>query len=423
MMQNDKTLILGAGLAGLSAAAELKRRGADFLVLEARDRVGGRLWTDRTAGGARELGAQVLHGVSANPLARRARALRMKGLWSDYGDYRVYEDGKALPEKDVEKAQKLFSDLMARAVEKHGGRDASVLAAMKKEGLARAFRGNERLLDWFLASASIYSGAELDTLSVRFFEDEEEYDRPALYLPGGLDTLVADLLKRVGPGHVLLGHPVECVDWSKKTVRVFARGRVFEAARVLVTLPAGVLKKGGPRFVPALPKTKRKAIRDIGFGVLDLVYLEFERVFWPAEPSFIGISGEKHFARFLNRWKWTRQPVLVGSLGAGAARHMEKMPDARVVSLAMEALKRVFPKAPRPVASRVTRWSQDPFARGSYSNLAVGSGADVRRRLAEPAGGRLFFAGEATHEEHAGTLHGAYFSGLREASRILKEIR
>jgi monoamine oxidase len=292
---------------------------------------------------------------------------------------------------------------------------------MRREGLDAAFAGHEDILKWMLASAALYSGADLDVLSIRFFEDAEEYDQPAFLVPEGLDALLEALQESIEPNWIFTGHPVRRIEWEGHgdVLRVWGGGRVFEADRVLVTLPLGVLKSGRVEFEPSLPPWKRRAIDSLGFGTLDPVYLEFPHRFWPEEKDFFGTVDSTTFPRFFNRCKIWRTPALTASMGAGAAKRMEKAGDEEVIKEAMAALRAIFgPEIPEPVRWRVMRWSSDPYALGSYSNLGLDASPRDRASLAEPLEERLFFAGEATDAESPGTLQGAYLSGLREADRI-----
>jgi monoamine oxidase len=202
-------------------------------------------------------------------------------------------------------------------------------------------------------------------------------------------------------------------------VTVSSLGDAFRAEAAIVTLPLGVLKAGDVRFDPELPASQREAIRRLGVGVLDFVFLEFPRAFWPDDRDFIAVDGETTFPRFFNRHRPTGAPVLAACAGAEAARRMERRGDGEAVSSAMAVLRRAFGSGiPDPAGVIVTRWAEDPWARGSYSHVPVGGSAEDRRRLAEPAGETLFFAGEASDDESPGTLQGAYRTGIRQARRV-----
>jgi monoamine oxidase len=129
----------------------------------------------------------------------------------------------------------------------------------------------------------------------------------------------------------------------------------------------------------------------------------------------IGLAGANQpVSDLVNGLLFAGKPLLVGLRGGEAAWSRESLTDTEAVGEVIAAL-----GAPQPAGSLVTRWGSDPYARGSYSFIAVGSSPDDMHALAEPVGERLMFAGEATNPEFFGTVHGAYMSGVREAERIL----
>jgi monoamine oxidase len=214
---------------------------------------------------------------------------------------------------------------------------------------------------------------------------------------------------------IRLGAVVTRITHGGPGVRVETAQQVFDADRVIVTVPLGVLKAGAIVFDPPLPEAKRRAIDRLGFGLLDKVVLTFDEPFWPQGHDMLGIAGRNPpVSDLVDGSRFTDVPLLVGLRGGANALVRERDPDDLTVGQVLTAL-----RAPEPVGVLVTRWAADPFARGSYSFLAVGAGPDDQEALAAPVGDRLAFAGEATHSEFFATVHGAYLSGLREADRIL----
>ena len=197
---------------------------------------------------------------------------------------------------------------------------------------------------------------------------------------------------------------------------------VFNGDQAVVTLPLGVLKAGGINFSPGLPSEKIGAIERLEMGLLNKLILKFPYIFWPETTAFLGFSedvlGENSV--FLNLVPEYQQPVLLGFSGAGAAQNIEAMTDREITARAMLKLRRVYgANIPEPEDILVTRWGQDPFTFGAYSHIRMGATRRDRVRLAEPVGGRIYFAGEATHSQFPATVHGAYLSGLRAAWEIL----
>ena len=189
-----------------------------------------------------------------------------------------------------------------------------------------------------------------------------------------------------------------------------------------MTLPLGVLKRGGVRFDPPLPERKLQAIARLGMGALTKVILTFESPFWPLNQYVFGHLapdiGETPTA-IVNMWKTHGKPVLVMLVGGDQGRAIEQWSTDAVAIWATRVLTDLFgTDVPPPTKLRVTAWESDPFAQGSYSYIAVGATPDDIEALAAPVGERLLFAGEATTRIHWACMQGAYVSGLREAARL-----
>ncbi|KPI94121.1 hypothetical protein RR46_06572 [Papilio xuthus] len=213
--------------------------------------------------------------------------------------------------------------------------------------------------------------------------------------------------------------------------------QTFKGDVVLCTLPLGVLKvavanngqnqQNFVKFDPPLPDWKIAAIKRLGYGNLNKVVLCFERTFWDPSANLFGHVGTTTASRgelFLF-WNLYSAPVLLALVAGEAAAVMENVTDDVIVGRCIAVLKSIFGHAavPQPKECVVTRWRADPFARGSYSFVAVGSSGTDYDLLAAPVPGapgdnRLFFAGEHTMRNYPATVHGAFLSGLREAGRL-----
>ena len=192
----------------------------------------------------------------------------------------------------------------------------------------------------------------------------------------------------------------------------------------MVTVPLGVLKKGAIVFTPALPPAKQRAIDDLGMGVLNKTCLLFDDIFWPPDVDLIGYVGARpgRWAETVSLYPYTRQPILMMFNAGAYAVRTEAMADAEIVSEALAALVDIYGSVPPPKDALVTRWRSDPWSYGSYSYVPVGSSFAQYAELAAPIDGRVFLAGEATHEEYPATVHGAFLSGVRAARRIAASV-
>ncbi len=190
-----------------------------------------------------------------------------------------------------------------------------------------------------------------------------------------------------------------------------------------MTVPLGILKKNIIQFTPSLPQKKIEAINKLEMGVLDKIALKFDNIFWPKEAQVLSwIAKEyRNISWFINYASFSNEPVLVASVAGDLALKLEQLDDKALVERAMDTLRYLYGKnIPNPTDYIITRWGQDPFTYGSYSYIPVGaSGADYDV-LAQSVQNKLYFAGEATIKEFPGTVHGAYWSGIREAEKIIQ---
>ena len=192
----------------------------------------------------------------------------------------------------------------------------------------------------------------------------------------------------------------------------------------IVTVPLGVLKSGSPAFQPALPRRKRRAIDQLGMGVLNKTCLLFDDVFWQKDVEVVGYVGAEtgQWAETLNLYPYTGQPILMMFNAGLYGARIEAMPDAEVVSQASAALADMYGSVPEPEDVLITRWRSDPWSYGSYSYVPVGASFRRHSDLARPVDGKVFFAGEATHRDYPATVHGAFLSGVRAAREVAMQV-
>lgn len=316
----------------------------------------------------------------------------------------------------VRAAQDQDPDRSVRAVA------AGVAAGAALPGADAAERA--RWLDFVLSGdyEQEYAGPA-EELSAHWHDSAEAFGGEDRLLPQGFDRLAQHLASALA---VQLKQVVREVHWREPVVRVVTDRGEFQAERVVLTLPLGVLKAGSVRFLPALPAAQQAAIDQLGMGVLNKLYLRFAKPFWPVDADWLEVIAEERGAwtEWLSLQRVAGVPVLLGFNAATRARQIEGWDDARVVDDALRTLRRLFgASVPAPEAFQLTRWASDPFARGAYSFHPVGVLPRVRDQLAEPLDGKLFIAGEASDREGFGTAHGAYQSGLRAARQVVEACR
>jgi monoamine oxidase len=427
-------LVIGAGVAGLAAARALADRGLNVIVLEARNRLGGRVWTsDAWPALPLDLGAGWIHGYARNPLTPLAQAVGAPFHPSDTiylgGWLALYAgDGRRLTDDERDAVEGRFEtarreiEQVSRARQAQGLPDISLHAAL--EQAARHLSEAERRALNYKFNSEVeheYSG-DLADLSLYHWDEDQTPELLGDHdaVPGGGYVRLFEPIAR--ELDIRLEQIVERVEYGGSGVIITTKRGSFAAPQAIVTVPLGVLKAGAVEFSPELPEAKRAAIRALHMGVLNKAALRFPFRFWPAEAEWLGyISEEKGcWAEWFNLGKHTDQPVLVAYNAGRYGREVEALSDEAMVAEAVRTLRVMFgERAPEPEAWQITRWASDPFALGSYSCLGVGASRRHRQALGEPVDERLFFAGEATSVEYPANVHGAWLSGLREAKRIL----
>lgn len=436
-------IIVGAGLAGLAAARQLLSFGFKVVVLEGRTRPGGRVYTQKmgTEGNeaAVDLGGSVITGIHANPLGVLARQLSIP-LHKIRDKCPLYmPDGVPVNQEIDSKVELIFNKLLDKVTELRqimGGfaNDislGSVLETLRKLYAVARNTEERQLLDWHFANLEYANAGCLFDLSAAYWDQDDPYEMSGDHclLAGGNWKLIKALCEGVP---IFYGKTVQTIRYGNVGVEVIAGDQVFHADMVLCTVPLGVLKKRAIRFEPELPQRKLAAIDRLGFGLLNKVAMLFSHVFWGEDLDTFGCLSENsnrrgEFFLFYSYHTVSGGSVLVALVAGEAARSFEYTGPSTLLHRALSVLRGIYgPKGvdvPNPIQSICTRWGGDPLSYGSYSHVRVQSSGSDYDILAESVGSCLFFAGEATNRQHPATMHGAYLSGLREASCILRTTR
>ncbi|MGD9591086.1 MAG: FAD-dependent oxidoreductase [Candidatus Berkiella sp.] len=417
-------IIIGAGIAGLSAAQKLKAQGFDVTLLEANSRYGGRTSTDNTLGIPFDRGAFMFHGTENNPLADIAQQLGVKLLIADIfaKDFGLHQ--KQLSNLEFQKVFEQFAKLVVQAgnyarLQNH---DMSLWDAMAHQ---RELEHYPDLTEDVYALRhyilTLYSGSGAKALSASHWNDDElELSGYYPFVVGGYQAIIDLLAKDL---HIELNAQVSAIDYHQDKVIIKTQDKTYEADAIIITVPLGVLKRQHIQFMPPLPLAKTQAIDKLDMGVLNRIALKFETVFWPKEAHILAWLAKEYrtISWFNNYYCYTQQPILVGAVAGELAAKIELLEDAAVVDKAMETLRHLYGKnIADPTSYIIMRWGQDPYTYGSYSYIPVGASGKDYDTLAQCVDNKLYFAGEATIKEYPGTVHGAYFSGVREADKLIK---
>ncbi|KAM1512796.1 hypothetical protein ACFX1Z_024319 [Malus domestica] len=428
---SPSVIVIGGGMAGISAARALHDASIQVVLLESRDRLGGRVCTDYSFGFPIDLGASWLHGVcKENPLAPLIGRLGLplyrtsednSVLYDhDLESYALFDmDGNQVPQDLVTKVGEVFENILKEtdAVRQEFSEDMSITRAfsivferkpeLSLEGVAH------KVLQWYLCRMEGWFAADADTISLKCWDQEE-------LLPGGHGLMVRGYLpviNTLAKGlDIRLSHRVTKITRRYNGVKVTVEdGRTFVADAAVVAVPLGVLKAKSITFEPKLPDWKEAAIEDLGVGIENKIVLHFEKVFWP-NVEFLGVVADTSYccSYFLNLHKATGHSVLVYMPAGQLAKDIEKMSDEEAANFAFTQLKKILPDASTPIQYLVSHWGSDVDTLGSYSYDIVGKPHDLYEKLRVPVD-TLFFAGEATSVDFPGSVHGAFATGVMAA--------
>jgi monoamine oxidase len=397
---------VGAGGGGPAAARRLMAAGLDIVVLEARDRLGGRAHTVATRLGLPvDVGCQWLHSAERNPWVDVARkhGFEIDETLPDWGQRVVWHQGEAA-HRDWLQARDRFDERCEEAAGLAGDRAESTLLEPggRWNGLLRA------ISTWA-------NGTELERVSVK---DHARYDnsRRNWRVLSGYGTLISAYGEGVP---VRLGCVVESIDHTGRTIRLVTGSGDIDARAVIVTVPTNLLAAGAIRFVPPLPD-KIEAAAGLPLGVADKVFFEVAGGVdeFPFGRHLIGRTDRTETGNYQIRpHGW---PLISSYFGGALATVLEREGPEGMAAFAVAELVGLFGSDMRrrltPLAS--SAWVSDPYATGSYS-CALPGHAEDRQVLAAPVDGRLFFAGEACSANFFGTAHGAFITGVAAAERII----
>jgi monoamine oxidase len=444
MSKTHPVIVVGAGAAGLAAGVELARAGVSVTMLEARNRVGGRMFTQRdpVCQAPIELGAEFIHGLPPEiwePL--QARNVKIEEV---SGEPWCFRKGRLCGcdfFSEVDDILKKMDD---------GSADESFLSFLKRCCDPKNDPKKQEAYERALAYVTGFNAADPDRVGVHWLvqgmraEEQIEGDR-AFRAANGYQDLLDIFCGELARTRVDIQTEVvvESVRWSQGRAYIDAhRGgesHKFGAERVLVTIPLGVMKaasedEGAVRFDPALPRTKLDALAKVEMGKVIRVTLRFKHRFWDTIPA-PGKDGKTlsdmgflfSDDEWLPTW-WTtmprKLPIITGWAPFRCAERLSGQSESFVVDRCLQTLSKLLNVRIEQITSLFGTayfhdWQNDPFSRGAYSYGAVGSDG-AQEALARPVENTLFFAGEATDTTgHNGTVHGAIASGRRAAKEIL----
>ncbi|KPP76909.1 hypothetical protein Z043_103708 [Scleropages formosus] len=438
--RNKKVVVIGGGASGLAAARQLQNFGMQVVVLEARDRIGGRVWDDTSMGLAVGRGAQIVNGCVNNPIALMCEQLGIK--MHKLGDRcDLIQEGGRTTDPTIDKRMDFHFNAILDVVSEWrkdksqqqdmplGEKIQEVYKAFLQESGIQFTDLEEKVLQFHLSNLEFACGSSLDQVSARSWDHNEFFAQfsgdHTLFTQG-----YSSVLNKLAEGlDIRLNTPVQTIDYSGELVKIMSSsGTQWTAQKVLVTVPLALLQKNTIQFNPPLPERKLKAIHSLGAGIIEKIALQFPYRFWDSK-----IQGSDYFGHippgpenrgmfgvFYDMDPKREQCVLMSVITGDAVATIRDMEDSQVANLCMKVLRELFreQEVPEPVKYFVTHWSKDVWSQMAYSFVKTGGSGEAYDIIAEEVLGKLFFAGEATNRHFPQTVTGAYLSGIREASKM-----
>ncbi|EFJ34103.1 hypothetical protein SELMODRAFT_439136 [Selaginella moellendorffii] len=442
-------IIVGAGMAGIMAANTLSEAGIDdFVILEATDRIGGRMREADFAGKRIELGANWVEGVNettTNPIWELANKHKLRMFYSNFDNLssNIYtQDGHFANKlgdiymKKLDDSSEWIESLGIKKSQSNSA-DISVLTAQRIYGKVPS-TPVEMVLDYYNYDYEFAEPPRVTSL-------KNTQPNPTFHNFGDSNFLVADqrgysyLVQKLAEEfldskdgvitdpRLKLNTVVNNIRYSKNGVTVGTEGgKSYKAKYVIVTVSLGVLQSGLIKFIPPFPDWKIEALSEFDMAVYTKIFLKFPYKFWPSNGPLTEfmLYADEHRG-YYPVWQHLENEypganVMFVTVTDDESRRIEQQPRNETIEEVHEVLKNMFgPSVPKPIDILVPKWFSNRFFVGSFSNWPIGVESYEFERIQAPLKGALYFSGEHTHEHYNGYVHGAYYSGIDAANRLL----
>jgi len=425
-IKRKKALVIGAGMAGITAAKKLLENNFDVTVIEARERPGGRILTSNIGNISVDMGAAWIHGDSpSNPLMELVEKYKLVTAPTNWDETWFYtERGNIIEDRDFNSIERITNKIIIKIhkLQINATSDQSMESIIEDlfEGIRAPSIVKNGVKWWLSSEIEAVSAANYKDLSLQYWDEDEAYEGDDLLLLEGYGNLIKKMTEGI---NIEYNKRVDEIEYGKTEVIISGEWGRMSGDIAIVTVPLGVLKNKSIDFVPKLPEEKIDSIERLEMGLLNKIVIQFDKRFWPSKAHRLGLISESTNERieFFPARPASDNAVLIALTYGDYARSLERRSKEEILHIMLSQIKKLFPRVSKSniVDILVTKWDSDEFTYGSYSYIPPNASLDDCETLSKPVENNLLFAGEATNRYYLGTVHGAYISGLRAASQAL----
>ncbi|KAJ8308858.1 hypothetical protein KUTeg_013732 [Tegillarca granosa] len=433
--ENPKILILGAGMAGISAAKTLNDLGYhDFLIIEGSDRIGGRTKEAKIGNTSVEMGAFWIQSLGSNPIYKMAQDWNLSVISPDYDDITVFDENgndittTADPIWDIYDKMEIRLDNTRFEMQRKEKPDASVRAGMIQTGWFPK-QPVQDVVEWYIHDFE--QGIPPEETSMKYGFDYtylihgNEDDLVVVDPDKGFSYLTRKLKSEFLPKNdkrLILNEIVTDISYNDTHVEVKTKSNsTYTADYAIVTFSIGVLQNRLVDFHPELPLWKKEVIDQFRMAYYLHPYLQFDETFWHKSEHLLYASNRRGFYPFwhnINKYI-PGSNILSFTVTDDEASRINRLTDEEIKNEAMQVLRQMYPNitVPEPINFLMPRWLSDPLTMGSYSAWPTGYTNKTHQGMYSPVG-RVYFAGEHCVFHHFGYVQGAYYSGIHAGNSL-----
>ncbi|MFL2801201.1 MAG: flavin monoamine oxidase family protein [Paracoccaceae bacterium] len=417
-LAGKNVIVIGAGISGLSAASTLKQQGANVIILEAKNYIGGRIKTNRSLGSPFEYGAGWIHGPSKeNPIRNLADRTNSSLFVTDDDSCELLNlSGNDIDEKVWDEIEEIWEEIIYDEI--YSDTEGSILDAINEYDSNIWSDPNIRWV--FSAYEEFNYGGPVHEISAGLIKEMSGFPTADVIFKDGYDKIINLLAKNL---QIQNNSIVKSVNYSSNNITVSTTSKNYECDYVICSVPLGVLKFNSIEFNPALPRYKQESIEKVGFGTVTKLALKFKDQFWDSDVQYYYTVAKEtgRWPVWMNYRTFSKEKILMGLCMGDYAKKADLMSTEELIEDGLKVLKNVWEDDVGEVQNVLrTSWLNDPFTKGAYSFPKVDNSEEDFENLAESVDNRLFFCGEHTDLEYLATTHGALFTGIRAAKEVIK---